>query len=81
MFINTKDGYITSFGKAENEEKSEEYVALENAMSNRPNPREGYDYKLKTDLTWEEYELPKFEEETTEKDEPIEDSLYGNSFP
>ena len=35
----------------------EEYDTILEAINNKPIPREGYDYKLKTDLTWEEYEV------------------------
>ena len=39
-----------------------EYAEIMDAIHNRPTPPEGYDYWLKTDLTWELVELPEEEE-------------------
>ena len=36
----------------------EEYNSIMDALKNAPSPKEGYGYRLKEDLTWEEYELP-----------------------
>ena len=44
----------------------QEYDTIYEVIQNRPTPREGYNYRLKTDLTWEEYE---------EEDIPIEDEI------
>lgn len=41
----------TGIGKEEISE--EEYENILNAIHNRPIPADGYDYMLKTDLTWE----------------------------
>ena len=35
-----------------------EYDEIKSVVDEKPPAREGYDYKLKTDLTWEEYKLP-----------------------
>lgn len=48
----------------------EEYAQIMAAIQNRPEPPQGYDYRLKTDLTWEQYEIPPIEE----SDEEISDS-------
>lgn len=42
----------------------EEYAQIMAAIQNRPEPPQGYDYRLKTDLTWEQYALPDPEPET-----------------
>jgi hypothetical protein len=44
----------------------EEYDEILEIAQNKPVSREGYDYRLKTDLTWEEYQLPIYEEDETE---------------
>lgn len=54
------DGYITAYGTGSGgEEISQgEYDTLCAAMADRPTPPDGYDYRLTTDLVWEQYELP-----------------------
>ena len=37
---------------------AEEYAEVQNALRNAPTPQDGYGLRLRTDLTWEEYELP-----------------------
>lgn len=51
----------------------EEYAQIMAAIQNRPEAPQGYDYRLKTDLTWEQYALPDPEPET-ETDGEISDS-------
>lgn len=46
-----------------------EYEEITSIFRNRPVPTEGKGYRLKTDLTWEEYDLPEPSE-----DEEIDDS-------
>ena len=41
-----------------------EYDSILQTIQNKPSADDGYDYRLKTDLTWERYELPK--QETSE---------------
>ena len=41
-----------------------EYDSILQTIQNKPPADDGYDYRLKTDLTWERYELPK--QETSE---------------
>lgn len=54
------DGYIIIIGKGfgGTEITAEEYAELNALIDNRPTPPEGYDYRLRDDLTWEEYQLP-----------------------
>lgn len=58
-YINKDDEYIYGIGTGESGEEitEEEYNELLTIIRNRP-VREEYGYKLKTDLTWEEYALP-----------------------
>lgn len=53
-------GYITQIGTGMGylEISAEEYALIKEMTKNRPTPPEGYDYRLREDLTWEEYELP-----------------------
>lgn len=44
-----------------------EYNTILNAIRNKPTAESGYDYRLKTDLTWELYELPVVEEAEDEE--------------
>lgn len=48
----------------------EEYNNILHVLKNQPTPKDGYGYRLKEDLSWEEYELPVEEiiEEATEAD-------------
>ena len=41
-----------------------EYDSILQTIQNKPSADDDYDYRLKTDLTWERYELPK--QETSE---------------
>lgn len=48
-----------------------EYNEILNLILNKPKAESGYDYRLKTDLTWELYELPPMpieDEEATAED-------------
>lgn len=46
----------------------ERYSEICNALSSVPTAPDGYGYRLKTDLTWELYELPAVEEELTSEE-------------
>lgn len=50
-----EDGYIIQIGEGGGgvEIGDEEYAHIMEAIQNRPTPPEGYDYRLKADLTWE----------------------------
>lgn len=67
MFITKENGYIVAFGKAENETANEEYKRLQEIMKSKPVPIDGYDYRLKTDLTWELFKLPEVIEAENER--------------
>lgn len=60
-FKTEKDGYIASVGTAEAsvgiEISKAEYDEILAIKQNKPVAEIGYDYKLKTDLTWELVEL------------------------
>ena len=55
-----ENGYIlgigTGFGGVEITQK--EHQRIREIVRTRPAPPEGYDYRLREDLTWEEYQLP-----------------------
>lgn len=72
---NAQDGYILAIGTGAGCEEitEQEYNAIKAVIDARPTPTEGYGYRLKTDLTWERYELP--EPETTDEDVPTETVL------
>lgn len=54
------DGYLVAVGSGSGgtEITAEEYAELLNIIRTKPVASEGYDYRLKSDLTWELYELP-----------------------
>lgn len=54
----------------------EEYNTIMSVIRSRPVPPDGYDYVLKTDLTWELVELPPMPETEPTTDEVI-DYLFG----
>ena len=55
-----KNGYIIAAGTGTHEKQISkfEYDGIKRVVENKPTAPEGYDYKLRTDLTWELYELP-----------------------
>ena len=61
----TDNGYIVSIvkGTTEGNITEEEYNEIKTVIENRPVAREGFDYRLKENLEWEEYEPPTKEEE------------------
>jgi len=66
------DGYIEGIGEATGDGNitEAEYNEILSLVQNRPIPQEGYGLRLKTDLTWEEYELPpEPEPEPTEEED------------
>ena len=56
----TNSEYITRIGTGNSgtEITEQEYAEILSVIRNKPTARDGFDYRLKTDLTWEEYELP-----------------------
>ena len=63
-----EDNYIEliSTGSGNEEISIEEYENILSAIRNRPIPEDGYDYKLKTDLTWELVSLETVSEDDIE---------------
>lgn len=61
-YLNSRDGYIISIStnSGATEITKEEYENILALIKNKPMCEEGYEYMLKTDLTWE---LVKIEEE------------------
>ena len=59
-YKNIDGDHITAIGTGigDVEITKEEYEAILEIISSRPIPEVGYDYKLKTDLTWELTEAP-----------------------
>ena len=55
-----QDGYIISIGKGEGGEDltESEYTQILDSIRNKPSAPDGYEYLLKSDLTWELLELP-----------------------
>lgn len=52
-------GYIIGLSELTGQDiTSEEENDIRFAISTRPKPQSGYSYRLKSDLTWELYELP-----------------------
>lgn len=48
-----------------------EYNRLLSVIQNRPEPERGYGYRLKTDLTYERYEMPEAEPEDLTAEEAL----------
>lgn len=67
-FKEIENGFIIAISKDYGtiEITKNEYNEILSIIHNRPTTREGFDYKLREDLTWEEYELEIFEEEGEE---------------
>lgn len=59
-----ENGYIPAIGTGPGGEEisAEEYNSIMALIQSKPAAEDGYDYKLKKDLTWELYELPPVEE-------------------
>lgn len=61
------DGYLVAAGTGNGgtEITEAEYAELLEVIGNKPTADSGYDYRLTEALTWERYELPVVDEETT----------------
>lgn len=73
------DGYIEGFGTNGGDDVSEiteaEYAEILAVFADRPR-KDGYDYRLRDDLTWEEVKIePDPEEELTESE--VYEILFG----
>ena len=67
------NGYLVAIGNGSGGEEipEAEYNNLLSVIRNKPSAPEGYDYRLKADLSWELYELPfvpEDDEEATAED-------------
>ena len=70
-YKNFDGDYIVAIGTGNGDEEitKEEYENHLFVIRNRPTAEPGYEYKLRTDLTWERVEAPPIEdEEATEED-------------
>lgn len=71
-YKNLAGDYITGIGTGlgDVEITQEEYESILSVIRNRPTPDPGYDYRLRTDMTWELVEAPADpdDEEATDED-------------
>ena len=75
------DGYITAIGTGDGGGdviSVEEYNNIMNIIHNVPH-NEGKGYKLKTDLTWEEFDVEPIEEDEELSPEEIASILLGEN--
>lgn len=82
-FKTTDSSYIISIctGNGGTEITEQEYAEILAIIRNKPTAREGFDYRLKTDLTWEEYALPPIEPEPlTDIEEIATETDYENAL-
>lgn len=80
-FYKTIDNsYIISIGTGNSgtEITESEHSEILTAIRNKPTARDGFDYRLKTDMTWEEYELPPIEPEPLTDEEAL--TRYANEL-
>lgn len=73
-FKNIEGDYIVSIstGSGAKEITQEEYDNIMSVIRSRPTPEVGFDYKLRTDLTWETVEV----EVIPEDDKEISDNEF-----
>ena len=74
-----EDGYITAIGTGGGgvEITEAEYDEIMLIVQNKPPRTETTDYRLKTDLTWEEYERPPEPDEDELDPQEALDMLFG----
>lgn len=78
FYKTVSDGYLVSVstGSGGAEITEQEYAEILAVIRNKPTQRDGFDYRLKTDLTWEEYKLPLVEPEPlTDEEATAEEAL------
>ena len=77
------DGYILSIGETNSDVRNpiteSEYNEILTVIQNKPPRTETTDYRLKTDLTWEEYEHEPDPEPEPTAEEILEILLGGES--
>ena len=73
------DGYILAVGIGNGGEEitETEYSEILSIIQSRPN--DGYGYRLKADLTWEQYELPAVEDGDLSDEEALNIILGGET--
>ena len=73
-------GYIISIGTGNSgmEITESEYAEILTTIRNKPTARDGFDYRLKTDLTLEEYKLSPVEPEPPTDEEAL--TRYANEL-
>ena len=78
FYKHIENGYILGIGTGTGgtEITESEYNEIMAVIRNHP-VRDGYGYRLKTDLTWEEYELPKPDPDDEISEEEAFDILTG----
>lgn len=71
------DEYIVGVGTGNGgtEITREEYDEILTIIAEQPTPREGFGYLLRTDLTWEEYELPPVEDPDPVEEAPTTEEM------
>lgn len=78
-FIVIKNGYILAIGTGNGhiEIDEERYNTILDIIHNKPSATATTDYRLHTDLTWEEYELPPEPEPEPDAEEILEILMGG----
>ena len=73
-------GHLISVGTGNGgtEITEQEYAEILAVIRDKPTPRDGYDYRLKTELTWEEYALPPIGPEPLTDEESL--TRYANTL-
>ena len=79
FYKNIEDGYITAIGTGGGgvEITEDEYDEIMAVIQAKPPRTETTDYKLRTDLTWEEYERPPEPEPDIDGEELLDILLGG----
>ena len=80
FYKTVSDGYLVSVstGSGGAEITEQEYAEILAVIRNKPTAREGFDFRLKMDLTWEEYALPPIEPEPLTDEEAL--TRYANTL-
>jgi hypothetical protein len=75
----TESGYITGIGTGGGGEEitAAEYADIMTAIQGKPTETDTVGYRLKTDLTWEQYEKEPEPEDDTAYPEDIAEALEG----
>lgn len=75
------DGYLVAVGSGSGGEEitEAEYNNLLEVIHNKPTAPEGFDYRLKADLSWELYELPPVPEDDDISDTEALEIIRGGA--